>query len=49
MNYAFLIVSLIIGFNCSAQEPTAALELPEMNLLYRGYPQHRSRPAVSNN
>jgi hypothetical protein len=48
MNYAFLIVSLIIGFNCSAQEPTAALELPEMNLLYRGYP-NKVTPAVTNN
>lgn len=39
---------LLIGSNCSAQEPVGAMELLEMNILYRGY-TNKVIPAVTNN
>ena len=48
MKYLFLFVGLVISWNCSAQEPVGAIELPEMNILFRGYP-NKVIPAVTNN
>ena len=49
MRTSFLITLIVSwSFFCFSQEPTVALELPEHNTLYRGYP-NRIIPAVTNN
>lgn len=48
MNYLILFIGLTIGSICSAQEPVAAIEISEHNLLYRGYP-NKIVAAVTNN
>lgn len=48
MKALILVFVLFIGSISSAQEPIAALETSEMNILYRGYP-NRVIPAVTNN
>lgn len=48
MKNFLLFFGMTLGLNCSAQEPSAAIELPEMNILYRGYP-NKVKIAVSNN
>jgi len=44
------LIALIVSWSslCFSQEPTVALELPEYNILYRGYP-NKIIPAVTNN
>lgn len=43
-----LLIGLIAASTCSSQEPSAAIEVSEMNVLYRGYP-NKVKIAVSNN
>ena len=48
MKNLLTICILMFGMNVNAQEPVAAIELPESNVLYRGY-ANKIIPAVSNN
>ncbi len=48
MKNLLTICILMFGMNVNAQEPIAAIELPELNILYRGY-TNKIIPAVYNN
>ncbi|MFK7783472.1 MAG: hypothetical protein AB8B56_00075 [Crocinitomicaceae bacterium] len=43
-----LLLIIFSSFQCLAQEPSGAIELPEHNILYRGYP-NKVIPAATNN
>jgi hypothetical protein len=47
-NSLYIIIFLNLVFQLSAQTPIAAIESPELNILYRGYP-NKLIPAVTNN